>query len=658
LIVYAKMSKHSFLENKGLKFIFFGGKGGSGKTTSSASTAVHLAKTMPDKKILILSTDPAHSLGDSFECEIGDRITPIKGFNNLYGFEMDAHRLLEDFKKEHQIDIFVLTERVQHVDKRMIREFFSLSLPGMDEVMAIIEMSNLLKSDEYDLVIFDTAPTGHTLNLLKLPDLLVDQINVMEESQTMYRYTRKRIDGRFVKDEADRFLDQLRDDVKMVKSILTDPEKTEFVPVIAPEAMSVYETKRLVTTLKDYKIRVKNIIVNAVSQYMGCDFCISRKKVQDRHIKEISEKFSEYSIIKMPLFPHEIRGIRSLEKFAGLLFGKPYEFNLKETKPSKEVKVSKISGSRLSDLLKKDLKLILFGGKGGVGKTSCSTATALHLAKTMPNKKILIFSTDPVHALSDSLGYEIGDNVTGIKGFDNLFALEMDAKKVFDEVKQRYMKEINIIINTLERKGVDLSVERGIIKHTFSITPPGLDELMALNEIMEFIENDEYDLIILDTAPTGHMIRLLELPDMALKWFDTLIRWMPQYKGRASIDGIMKLLEETKKDIADTRKMLMDPAQTEFVTVTIAEAMGMLETEDLLASLRNLKVSSKHIIANRLIPSTKCSYCSEKRKEQQRYLAKIERKFSGYKVTKLPMFPHEIQGVESLKGFAGVMYGG
>jgi len=651
------MSKHSFLENKDLKFIFFGGKGGTGKTTSSASTAMHLAKTMADKKILILSTDPAHSLGDSFGCEIGDRITPIKGFNNLYGFEMDARRLLEDFKKEHQIDIFILTERVQHVDKRMIREFFSLSLPGMDEVMAIIEMSNLLKSDEYDLIIFDTAPTGHTLNLLKLPDLLVDQINVMEESQTMYRYTRKRIDGRFVKDEADKFLDQLREDVKRVKSILTDPEKTEFVPVIAPEAMSVYETERLVTTLKDYKIRVKSIIVNGVSPYMGCDFCISRKKAQDRYLKEISEEFSEYGITKIPWFPHEIRGIKSLEEFAGLLFGKPYEFNFKETKPSKEVKVSGDTKSMLPDLLKKDLKLILFGGKGGVGKTSCSTATALHMAKIIPNK-VLILSTDPVHALSDSLGYEIGDNVTRIKGFDNLYALEIDAKKVFDEVKQRYMKEINMIIDTLERKDLDLSVERGIIKHTFSITPPGLDELMALNEIIEFIEEDEYDLIILDTAPTGHMLRLLELPDMALKWFDTLIRWMPQYKSRASIDGIMKLLEETKKDITDTRKMLMGPEKTEFVIITIAEAMGMLETEDLLASLRKLKVSSKHIIVNRIIPSTKCMYCSKKRGEQQKYLAKIRGKFSSYSITELPMFPHEIRGVESLKELGRIMYGG
>ncbi len=152
-----------------LKLILFGGKGGVGKTTAASAAAIYLARTEGDSKILVVSTDPAHSLGDSLDCPIGEEITPVEGIDNLWGQELNAPRLGSDFKEKYGDVIKKLVHRGTYFDQQDIEQFFSLSLPGIDEVMAIIEVANLLKGKQFDQIILDTAPTGHTLRLLSLP---------------------------------------------------------------------------------------------------------------------------------------------------------------------------------------------------------------------------------------------------------------------------------------------------------------------------------------------------------------------------------------------------------------------------------------------------------------------------------------------------------
>ena len=233
-----------------------------------------------------------------------------------------------------------------------------------------------------------------------------------------------------------------------------------------------------------------------------------------------------------------------------------------------------------------------------MGKTTCASATAVHLAKT--GRKVLVFSTDPAHSLSDSLGFELGDEVTPVEGFESLYALEINPKKMFEDFKKQYTEEVNTVFNAIEdrTRGIDLSFDRRTISDLIKLVPPGLDELMALAKILEFKEEDEYEQIILDTAPTGHLFRLLELPGLVIEWFDTFIKILRKHQGEEHVAETLKLLLETKKKVVETREILTDPEKTEFVAVTIPEAMALADLERLLAHLKHLRIPVKHIVVN------------------------------------------------------------
>ncbi|OGW12720.1 MAG: hypothetical protein A3G93_01080 [Nitrospinae bacterium RIFCSPLOWO2_12_FULL_45_22] len=300
-----------FLENQELQLILFGGKGGSGKTTFAAATAIYRAQSSKNKKILAVSTDPAHSLGDSFGVFIGDELIPVNGIENLWGLEINAPKLLEDFKQRHEKAIKKLADRGTYFDQQDIADFFSLSLPGLDEVMAIIEIANILKNGQYDLIILDTAPTGHTINLLALPEQMEKWIKVFDLMQEKHRYMGTHFTGRrYVKDDADEFIEMMTRDIGRVKNLLMDKKITEFVPVTIPEPMSIYETERLLAVLKDYKISVKSIIANRViiDEGVDCPSCLSRIREKEKYIREME---------RSSLFIISLKCLYSLPKLGG-----------------------------------------------------------------------------------------------------------------------------------------------------------------------------------------------------------------------------------------------------------------------------------------------------------------------------------------------------
>lgn len=650
----------SFLENQELQLILFGGKGGSGKTTSAAATALYRAQTNNNKNILAVSTDPAHSLGDSFGVPIGDKITTINSMGNLWGLEINAPKLLEDFKQRHEPAIKKMADRGTYFDQQDIAEFFSLSLPGLDEVMAIIEIANILKSGQHDLIILDTAPTGHTINLLALPEQMEKWIKVFDLMQEKHRYMWRHFTGKkYVKDDADEFIEMMTQDIGRVKSLLSNPKTTEFVPVTIPEPMSIFETERLLAVLKGHKISVKSIIANRViDEGVDCPFCLSRIREKEKYIKEMEEKFALYNLLKIPLFPGEIRGIGALKEFIEILQGDNGNYHYK-VGPPLQIEWQKSPGvrTRIPAPLRKDREFILFGGKGGVGKTSLAAATALWIARAEPSKKVLAFSTDPAHALSDSFGCPIGDKITPIKGEQNLFALEINAAKLLEDFKEEYREDINEIFDRFLTGGIEVTFDREVMTELISLAPPGLDEIMALDKIIELREAREFDLFILDSAATGHLIRFLELPDLIRDWLKTLFKMLLKYKGMVRLTKVAERLLKQSKNLRKIQETLTDPLRSEFIAITIPEAMGVLEMERLLSSLTKLKIPCHHIIINMVIPLTDCSFCSFKRNEQQRYVQAIRNNFAGYMVTEIPLFPHEIKNRERLTALAAVMYG-
>lgn len=650
------MQNAKFLDNLDLQLILFGGKGGSGKTTSSAATALHLSKIKPEKKILIISTDPAHSLGDSFNIIIGNKITHL--VKNIWGYEIDANELLEKYKAEHGAILKKIVNRGTYLDKEDIENFFSASLPGLDEVMAIIKIANILNAGEYDIIILDTAPTGHTIALLSLPEKMEKWIEVMDLMMEKHRYMAKRFVGKYVKDECDKFINSQREDVGRVKRLLVDSKTTEFVPVTIPEPMSIYEVERLIQVLKKSRIPVNSVIANRViMEDNKCPFCLTSEKKQVKYVKEIEEKFGSYNLLKVPLFSGEIHGIDSLTLYGEILFGenehKPY---LASTKPVS--KISSLTKGGMEYLLEKNLKLIIFGGKGGVGKTSIASATALQLARHNKEKRVIIFSTDSAHSLSDSFNQHIGNNITLVNSTSNLYALESDASQMIDNLKKEYRRDIEEAFDKFIPSELDIKYDKEVMEELFTLTPPGLEELMALKNIIDLMKDSDYDCFVMDSSASGHLLRFLELPDIVREWLKMAFRLLLKYKGVINLSRIYHLVEsllDLSRDVREIQGTLANSETTEFIMITILEEMGIREMEDLSLALCNLKIPCSHTIINMIIPLSDCDFCTAKRIAQQKYIQTIDSKVNTG-IIYIPLFPHDISGKEGLNELVEIMF--
>ena len=315
------------LREKGLKLILFGGKGGVGKTTCATSTGLYLSRPCAqgrdlakDFKTLLFSTDPAHSLSDSLSQKIGDEITEVKGIKNLSALEISAEKALSKFKIEYDVEIRRIFDTSTYLDKEDIDSILALPIPGIDEVMGFKTIVDLIEEGKFDKYIVDTAPTGHALRLLTLPELLDDWIKVMAKMRWKYRYMVERFAGKYKPDEADDFLLSMKKTVKRIENLLKDQQRCEFIVITIPESMAILETERLINNLSKYGINVRQLVINNVLESTDCGFCKERKKEQEKYINQIGGKFSNLKITITPLQSKEVKGIDALENFKELLF--------------------------------------------------------------------------------------------------------------------------------------------------------------------------------------------------------------------------------------------------------------------------------------------------------------------------------------------------
>jgi len=307
------------LRENALKLILFGGKGGVGKTTCAASTGFYLAKYF---KTLLFSTDPAHSLSDSLGQKIGDEIKEVKGIKNLSALEVSAEKALSKFKIQYENQIRKILDTSTYLDEQDINSIFALPIPGMDEVMGFKTIVDLIEEAKFDKYIADTAPTGHALRLLTLPELLDDWIKVMAKMRWKYRYMVERFAGEYKPDEGDDFLLSMKKTVKRIENLLKDQSRCEFIAVTIPEDMAVLETERLLNNLNNYGIKVKQLVINNVIESRNCGFCRERRKEQEKYINRIRKRFSNLKMTIAPLRPREVKGIDALNDFKQFLFQK------------------------------------------------------------------------------------------------------------------------------------------------------------------------------------------------------------------------------------------------------------------------------------------------------------------------------------------------
>ena len=628
------------------RYLFFGGKGGVGKTTAASATALYLLNQLKrNESILLFSTDPAHSLSDSLDTKIGNRLVEVKQVRGarLFAYEMDASLALERFRAAHGKVLAEIAERGTLLDEQDINELLSLSLPGLDEVMSLFELSELDREGKYAHIIVDTAPSGHTSRLLRLPevfDRVVRALDVMGEKHRyiVAHFARRRVVG----DEVDVFLSDLSKRIEAVRKLLHDPEQTSFMLVTIPEAMSFFETERYLELLTEQGVPVKDLIVNRVEQEHGaCEYCRGRVRTQRPWIKRIASTFSNLKIRYIPLQPKEVRGIDDLKTIGKLIWVDEFEPRMTPIKNPESKSASSVAPSSFGLDAR---KIVIFGGKGGVGKTTAAAAYALALARKNPEAKLLIFSTDPAHSLSDSFNGE---------GWPNLDVMEIDPGKWFEELKQRYRTWTDELFASLSGGArMEIKFDREAMRELVELAPPGIDEIAALGTISDLLDLERYHTLILDTAPTGHLIRFLELPQVALSWIRTFIKLLLKYKDVLHASQVAEELVALSKSIKKVIALLTDPERCEFVGVAIPERMSLEETADLAKSLEKLKMPLDKLLINGLVPENTCRFCSSRRKMQEQVIGEFQTKFRrrSIEIFVAPQQSHEIRGQESLIG--------
>ena len=303
------------------RYIFFGGKGGVGKTTAASATALFLLnQSKRNESLLLFSTDPAHSLSDSLDVKIGNRLVEVKP--RLFAYEMDASLALERFRAAHGRVLAEIAERGTLLDEEDINELLSLSLPGLDEVMSLFELSELDRQGQYAHIVVDTAPSGHTSRLLRLPEVFDRMVKALDVMGDKHRYIVAHFARRKpIADEVDLFLRDLSQRIESVRALLHDKEQTRFVLVTIPEAMSIRETERYLELLRGQGVPVRDLIVNRVEEeHDDCEYCHRRVQTQRPWIKQIAKSFGDLNRHDVPLMAREVRGVDDLKKIGKLIW--------------------------------------------------------------------------------------------------------------------------------------------------------------------------------------------------------------------------------------------------------------------------------------------------------------------------------------------------
>src|SRR5215203_4882818 len=638
------------------RYLFFGGKGGVGKTTAASATALFLLnKLKRNDSVLLFSTDPAHSLSDSLDTKIGNRLVEVKQLRGarLIAYEMDASLALERFRAAHGKVLAEIAERGTLLDEEDINELLSLSLPGLDEVMSLFELSEIDRAGQYAHIVIDTAPSGHTSRLLRLPEVFDRMVKALDLMGDKHRYILAHFARRRpVADEVDLFLRDLSQRIESVRKLLHDKEQTSFTLVTIPEAMSVRETERYLELLTEQGVPVRDLIVNRVEQeHDACEYCRARVRSQRPWIKQIETGFRELNLHYVPLMPKEVRGIDDLKKIGKLIWEEDRRIQERRNRTSQEAGLAPAALKSKGDFPLASRKIVIFGGKGGVGKTTAAAAYALAVAKANPKQRMLVFSTDPAHSLSDSFAEEIGEQKNGVAGHPNLDGMEIDPGKWFEELKDRYRTWTDELFASLSGGSrMEIKFDREAMRELVELTPPGIDEIAALGTISDLLDLERYQTLVLDTAPTGHLIRFLELPQVALSWIRTFMKLLLKYQDVLRANQVAEELVALSKSIKKVLALLMDAERCEFVGVAIPERMSLEETVDLAKSLEKLKVSLSKLLINAVAPANDCKFCQSRRKMQQQVVEEFQAKFRRrvVEIFVAPQQPHEVRGAKDL----------
>lgn len=527
------------------RFTFVVGKGGVGKTTTAGALAVAFSDS--GRSTHLISTDPAHSLGDLFDASFStSSLRRGACGTDLTLEEFDAKAYAAGWIREATDPISEIFDRGTYLDREDISAFLDLSLPGLDEVMAALRLAELA-DEPAERIVVDTAPTGHTLRLLDSGRMLATWVTALRAMADKAAVVASHLTQRQVRLTAERFVENFAGRIgRFERDVLA---QAAFVVVSRPGAVVRAETKRLVQALSVRGLRVVAQVQTGGEAKPGRSERIAIPlQLELKGCQELR---------RWGLTPRR-RAVRAVVGRAARRAAQPYP-----QKPN------------LASVLAR--QVLLFAGKGGVGKSTCAAACALALAEAGPTD---LLSTDPAGSLEDLFGVRIAAG--GTKVGSQLTLRQLDAEREFTAFRSRYRDEV---AHVFARLGLERSaaLDRRVVESLLNLAPPGIDEIFALSVMLEITGQGRT--LVLDSSPTGHFLRLVAMPDIASDWTRALMRILIKYRAVLGLDDVAEGILHFARNVKSLSSLLRDPARTAVVIVTEAEAMVVAESRRLAEQL-------------------------------------------------------------------------
>jgi arsenite-transporting ATPase len=541
----------------GRRVILIGGKGGVGKTTISIAAALHLSESRP---VILFTTDPASNLGDILH---GELRTEALDANALYRRFLD--RNLESFLE--------LGDRGTYLDKDELRRFFELSLPGVDELMAWMRIGELVEENASTTIVVDTAPTGHTLRMLSSADHFRQFAEALDSMQAKHRGMVRQFTRRNVRDAMDAFIEKFDADARRRRGLLTDQSRAAFVAVTLSEPWVVEQTERLVRDVRTDGIDVPFVILNRAVVDADCDRGLDAQA--RRRLAPVVDA------------PRACVPLDSAEKIKQWNAGVPPA----GPPPSRRRLENRTQTLQLA-------RLTFLAGKGGVGKTTCAASIALQLAMRNRDKNYTVISVDPAHTLRDVFADQSPP--------PNLTVETIDTRAKWRRFRDTLGEEIDRAIGAIAPGGMTVAYDADAMKKLVEIAPPGADELFAITRLADLIADETQAAIIVDTAPTGHFLRLIDLPASAGEWVREFMRILLRYRELIPPGSLgEELIRASRALHALDESMHSD--STRVLVVTRPERIVIAESNRLIAEISHRGLRIGGVIANYVTPENDCA---------------------------------------------------
>jgi arsenite/tail-anchored protein-transporting ATPase len=513
------------------KYLFFTGKGGVGKTSTACAVAVTLADE--GKKIMLISTDPASNLQDVFNTDLNNKGVAIKEVPNLVVANFDPEEAAAEYK-ESVVGPF-RGKLPETVIKNMEEQ---LSGSCTVEIAAFNEFSSFITDEkaasEYDHIIFDTAPTGHTLRMLQLPSAWSNFISESTHGASCL--------GQLAG------LEDKKEVYKNAVSNLADKEKTTLILVSRPEPSPLKEAERASKELQDIGVSNQILIINGVLKGHDDELSNAIFHKQQRALMFMPEGIKNMDTFEIPLRPYNVTGLENVRAF---LKSDNIKFNSETLDANNIPKLSNV----IEDLYNSSKKVIFTMGKGGVGKTTMAAAIALGLAKK--GKKVHLTTTDPAAHLKFVLDESYGITLSSI-----------DEKQELEKYKEEVLSKAR---ETMSEDDLEYVEE--------DLRSPCTQEIAVFRAFAEIVERSENEVVVIDTAPTGHTLLLLD-----------------------STQSYNKEIQRSQGDIPESVKKLLprlrNEEETEVIIVTLAETTPVYEAMRLQKDLDRAGIHSKWWIIN------------------------------------------------------------